>query len=130
LKYKDTYIATTDIFPYNRPCNRSARDMTMFVVECLLDFQHSISPRLYAYLSNLVTFRVGNTECKLDTFCPTAGVDEWTNVYKFLNRENVENPHATPQALIKAMKAYTAAKKRKTLRRSHRASIKQSRKQV
>lgn len=130
LNYKTTYIATTDIYSYDRPCNRSARDMTMFITECLLDFKHSISPRLYAYLSKLVTFSVGNSECKLDAYCPSAGVDEWTNVYKFLNRENVENPHASPQALIKAMKAYTAAKKRKTLRRTHRASIKQSRKQV
>lgn len=128
LDYKGIHISGTDMFPSDHLCERRARDLSQLIMELLLDFQDVLSGPLKKVLEELVMFKVHGKSCALDKYCPHVGMASWINSYDFLNRQNVENPHATPSAVTKAMEQFKAGaglgkkpKHRKTQKRKRPA---------
>ena len=118
LTYKSIPISSSTFYSPERPCDRSSRDMSFFILELLLDLSDFISKPLYKHLQQLVTLDVKGTSCDLSDYCPTIGLRKWLNSYNFLNRANVNNPKVAYAPLMKSMKSYL--ENLKPSRRRHR----------
>lgn len=117
LDYNGIHISGTDLFPASHICERTSRDLSQLIMEILLDFPDVLSPSLKTTLRALVHFDVKGKPCELDKYCKEAGLESWSNSYTFLNRHNVENPHATPSAVRKAMTAFLKSPARRKTRK-------------
>lgn len=106
LTYKSIPISSSTFYSPERPCDRSSRDMSFFILELLLDLSDFISKPLYKHLQQLVTLDVKGTSCDLSDYCPKIGLRKWLNSYNFLNRANVNNPKVAYAPLMKSMKSY------------------------
>jgi serine/threonine protein kinase len=120
LDYNGVHISGTDFFPTSHVCERISRDCSQLIMEILLDFPDVLSPALKKELRALVRFELKGTTCELDKYCEKSGLASWNNSYRFLNRPNVENPHATPAAVQKAMIAFLNSAKGKTRKSGRR----------
>lgn len=106
LEWNGIHMSGTDLFPSSHLCERAARDLSQLILEILLDFQDELSAPLKTELETLVHFHVDGKSCHLEKYCPHLGMKSWTNAYGFLNDPSVENPHARPAAVRKAMTAF------------------------
>ena len=109
LTYKGVYISSRGIFS-NVPaaCDKPSRDMSLLLLELLLDFRPYFSAALQAELEAMAVVRVATPplEFRLNKFAAAADFREWEDAYTFLNRENVANPHATLKAVGARMGAF------------------------
>ena len=112
LSWNGFHFAGSSIFPESHTCMRRGRDLSLFLLEFLLDFKQVLSPNLTAALQSLATFNVDKVVCKLNDMCPNAGLKTWENSYDFLNRANVENPKTSPESVRRAMIAFIGTKKK------------------
>lgn len=131
LTYNHVHYSMQGMFREDpKACGRKGRDLSFLIFELLLDLSDSMSPRLRKALEQMITFSVGGVECKMYEMCPALGLGKWENSYNFLNRANVENPKATPDAVTASMRRFlppaAGGSRRKTYRR-RRASKKGTR---
>jgi serine/threonine protein kinase len=112
LTWNGYHFAGSSIFPESHTCMRRGRDLSLFLLEFLLDFKQVLSPKLTAVLQSLATFNVRDVVCKLNDMCPAAGLKTWENSYDFLNRANVENPKASPESVRNAMITFIGNRKK------------------
>lgn len=110
LTWNGYHFAASSLFPESHTCFRRSRDLSLFLMEFLLDFKSVCSNNLIATLQSLATFNVHGVVCELNTMCPAAGLKTWEDSYNFLNRANVENPKATPEHVRNAMIAFNGKK--------------------
>jgi serine/threonine protein kinase len=111
LTWNTYHFAASSLFPESHTCFRRGRDLSLFLLEFLLDFKDKLSAKLTAALQSLATFDVHGVVCELNEMCPNAGLKSWEDSYNFLNRANVENPKATPEHVRNAMIAFATGKK-------------------
>lgn len=131
LTHNGVYYSMEGMFRENPDaCGRKGRDLSFLIFELLLDLSDVMSPRLRRALESMITFTVGGVECKMYEMCPELGLTEWGNSYNFLNRANVENPKATPDAVIATMRRFMppAGGRFATSRKTRRKTRKQRRK--
>jgi len=87
-------------------CFRRSRDLAFLVLELHL-FKYKLLPQSFnVFLQLLLTFKFPDgSECKMYAGCPP-GLGKWEDSYRFLDKDNVENPHTTPEGLLHAIEVY------------------------
>jgi serine/threonine protein kinase len=91
--------AASDNFPAAQTCYRPARDLTSLLFDILRYERSSISNSLFAFLHEFVKPHQQGKEINIIKQI------SWGDTYEFLNRENVENPRATPASIRKTIKS-------------------------
>lgn len=85
-------------------CFRRSRDLAFLVFEMVL-YKHDLFTEDFVnVLKLLLTFKVDGVECRMYAGCK--GLQRWTDSYTFLNKDSVENPHTTPEGLLKFITVY------------------------
>jgi serine/threonine protein kinase len=110
LSYKGAYLSMSRVFSMDAAgCAKPSRDLSLLLLELLLDYRPYFSAALQAELETLAMTRVDSPPLafRLNQFAPAAGFHDWENAYAFLNRTNVssqatfENVRARMGAFLK-----------------------------
>lgn len=86
-------------------CFRRSRDLAFLILELHLYFHSFFSQSLNTFFRLLLTFKFPDgSECKMYNGCN--GLAKWEDSYRFLDKDEVENPHTTPEGLLHAIEVY------------------------
>lgn len=99
VQYASTmYFKTPD-----SKCFRKSRDLAQLVFESIYLTK---SKNIQTFIQLVLTFNVNGKKCVMIQGCPPSFIAEWTNTYRFLDNDGVENPNTTPEGLLKAVASY------------------------
>lgn len=91
-------------FPPGIKCFRESRDLAMLIFE-LLWFKN-LTPDMQKFIQLLLTFDFKGKKCDMSQGCLPDFNGDWLKTYKFLDRDDVENPNTTADGLLNAINAY------------------------
>ncbi len=99
-------IAGASYFRITDKCYIPTRDMTQFLFELLVS-RYPMTPRLNAFIKDLLTFPIDKGTCKLYEGCKykrrEVGRLDWNNIYEFLNSHQIKNPNGVPAVTYRRM---------------------------
>lgn len=86
-------------------CFRQSRDLALLVFE-LLQPRLKVSPEIKKFAQLVLTFDYKGKKCDMSQGCLPDFDGDWVEAYKFLDKDEVENPNTTPDGLLRAIEVY------------------------
>ena len=89
-------------------CFRKTRDLSQLLYSFYHFRSHYFPPEVARFVKQLLTFKIpeGNT-CKMyKNECSPYKIEEWLDTYEFTNRAEIENPNATPLAILDSIELF------------------------
>lgn len=103
LTYKGVKIKAGNYYAAAKSCYRTDRDLSMLLYEIVNHF--TIAPALNNVLNGILVANIKSkgATCEMSSKC---GLKVWTNIYKFMNRDNVSVNKGNPNNVQAAIRAY------------------------
>jgi hypothetical protein len=95
----------TGFFPSTAKCFRRSRDLA----QCVYEIEHytrTLPEDLRVFLRLLLTFDINGKTCRMYKGCPPYKINTWRDTYGFLDNDEIENPHTTPEGMLHALEVY------------------------
>lgn len=105
LTWNGICIRAGDYFGPQEPCFHPSRDLTQFLYWLTTNSSIHLTPTLKTTFRDLLTFPIGETECRLFAGCSAYGVTtrSWGQSYRFLNNLRILNKKTYAPAIQKLM---------------------------
>ena len=96
------YYAPTEV------CFRKSRDLSQLLYAFYHWHSDAFPPDVGNFVEQLLTFKTPKGKsCKMfENKCSPYKIDEWLDTYEFTNRSDIENPNATPAAILESIELF------------------------